>query len=252
MLASRKFRPLTLRRAGVMLFAFILLTALLSLPSPLTQVHESAVARVTTTAVDETNTSIRLLFWGAGLEMFYAHPLTGVGAGNYAVTFARARGDFASRYPDSPLVSAWEELLPERAHNTYVQVLAELGLIGFAFFVAFCAMLIWQAKLAFQRARNPMLMLGASGSMLAFAISSGASPISFNWLGSGLVFFFAAAIVLRGATEGSMNKVIILATIKYARLAASVTFACVLLLLGCFSVQAISATLHGTALWSQR
>ena len=251
MLAWKKFRPRTLRRAGVMLFAFILLTAQQSIPSPLTQSHEPALARIKTTAVTESNTSIRLLFWGAGLEMFYAHPLTGVGAGNYAVTFARARGDFATRYPDSPLVSAWEELLPERAHNTYVQVLAELGLIGFAFFFAFCAMLIWQAKLAFQRARNPMLMLGAFGSMLAFAISSGASPISFNFLGSGLVFFFAAAIVLRGATEGSMNKVIILAPIKYARMAAVGTFGCVLLLLGCFSVQAIGSTLHGTALWGK-
>ena len=251
MLAWKKFRPRTLRRAGVMLFAFILLTALQSIPSPLTQGHEPAVARIKTTHANESNTSIRLLFWGAGLEMFYAHPLTGVGAGNYAVAFARARGDFATRYPDSPLVSALEEFLPERPHNTYVQILAELGLIGFGLFIAFCAMLIWQVKLAFQRSRNPMLVLGACGSMLAFAISSGASPVSFNWLGSGLVFFFAAALVLRGATEGSRNRVLVLAPIKYARLATVCTFACVLLLLGCFSVQAISSTLHATALWGK-
>lgn len=251
MLAWKRFRPRYARRSVVMLLVLIVVTALQTVPSPLTQGHSPAIARIKTTGATESNTSVRLLFWGAGLEMLYAHPFTGVGAGNYEVAFAAGRRDFVARYPDSPLVAAWEERMPERAHNTYVQMLAELGVIGFAFFVAFCAVLVWQAKRALQRARNPMLVLGASGSLLVFAVSSGASPISFNWLGSGLVFFFAAAIVLRGAAEGLRDEQVIVAQTRHVRLATAGTFACALLLLCCFSIQAISSTLHGTALWGK-
>jgi O-antigen ligase len=250
-LAWKRFRPRYARRSVVMLLILIGVTALQSVPSPLTQGFPSAITRINTTGANESNTSVRLLFWGAGLEMLYAHPFTGVGAGNYEVAFAAGRRDFVTRYPDSPLVGAWEERMPERAHNTYVQVLAELGVVGLAFFVAFGAALAWQAKRALQHARNPMLVLGACGSLLAFAVSSGASPISFNWLGSGLVFFFAAAIVLRGAVEGSKDEQVIVAPIRYVRLATAGTFACALVLLSCFSMQAISSTLHGTALWGK-
>ncbi len=251
MLAWNKFRPRNARRSVVMLLAFIVVTALQSVPSPMTQGHSPAIARIKTISATESNTSVRLLFWGAGLEMLYAHPFTGVGAGNYEVAFAAGRRDFAARYPDSPLVAPWEEWMPQHAHNTYVQMLAELGVIGFGLFVAFCSVLMWQAKRALQHARNPRLALGATGSLLVFALSSGASPISFNWLGSGLVFFFAAAIVLRGAVEGSKDEHVITAQISHVRLVTAATFACALLLLSCFSIQAISSTLHGTAQWGK-
>ncbi len=251
MLAWKRFRPRYTRRSVVMLLAFIVVTALQSVPSPLTQGHSPAIARIKTTGTTESNTSIRLLLWGAGLEMLYAHPFTGVGAGNYEVAFAAGRRAFAARYPDSPLVAAGEERMPQHAHNTYVQMLAELGVIGFAFFVAFCGVLVWQAKRALQCGRNPMLALGATGSLLVFAVSSGASPVSFHWLGGGLVFFFAAAIVLRLASEGTKDLQLIIAPIRHVRLATAGTFACALLLLSCFSMQAISSTLHGTAQWGK-
>jgi len=250
-LTSNRFRPRYAGRAVAMLLAFIIVTALQSVPSPLTQGHSPAIARIKTVSTTESNTSVRLLLWGAALEMFYAHPFTGVGAGNYEVAFAAGRRDFVARYPDSQLLAAGEERLPQHAHNTYVQVLAELGVIGFAFFGAFCAALVWQARRALQRARNPMLALGASGSLLVFAVSSGASPVSFNWLGSGLVFFFAAAIVLRGAAEGAKDEQVIIAPIRHVRLATAGTLASALLLLSCFSMQAISSTLHGTAQWGK-
>jgi len=251
MLAWKRFRPRYTHRAVVMLLVFIVVTALQTVPSPLTQGHSPALARIKTTGATETNTSVRLLYWGAGLEMLYAHPFTGVGAGNYQVAFAAGRRDFVARYPDSQLVAAFEERMPERAHNTYLQILAELGVIGFAFFVAFCAVLVWQTKRALQCARNPMLALGASGSLLVFAVSSGASPISFNWLGSGLVFFFAAAIILRGAGEGSKDEQVMFAPITRVRLPTAGAFACALLLLSSFSMQAISSTLNGAALWGK-
>lgn len=55
----------------------------------------------------------------AGLQMFWAHPLTGVGPGNFAAVV----GQF-SKIPE-PLI----------AHNTYVSVMAEMGLLGILLFI---------------------------------------------------------------------------------------------------------------------
>jgi O-antigen ligase len=64
----------------------------------------------------------RLAHWLAGLRMFQAHPLLGVGAGNYDTAYAR----YAC--PD------WPESLGH-AHNYYINAAAETGLLGLAAFL---------------------------------------------------------------------------------------------------------------------
>lgn len=194
--ACRRFRPHSVARACLLLLAFVLATALQVVPSPLTQGRSSAVTRLRATSVSEANTQVRFLFWGVGLEMLREHPLTGVGANNYDVAYPQARTQFSVRHNTSPLVSMHEEMLVERAHNEYVQMLAELGVVGFALFLGFCMALALAAWRALRRSRSA-LVPGACCSMLAFILSSGASSASFRWMGGGLVFFFAAALVSR-------------------------------------------------------
>jgi O-antigen ligase len=59
----------------------------------------------------------RMAHWQAGWYMFLAHPWLGVGAGNYA-----------QAYPDF-YVGSWLEPLGH-AHNYYLNMLAELGVVG--------------------------------------------------------------------------------------------------------------------------
>jgi putative inorganic carbon (hco3(-)) transporter len=59
----------------------------------------------------------RMAHWQAGWYMFLDHPWLGVGAGNYAAA-----------YPDY-FVATWREALGH-AHNYYLNILAELGVIG--------------------------------------------------------------------------------------------------------------------------
>jgi O-antigen ligase len=59
----------------------------------------------------------RMAHWQAGWYMFLAHPWLGVGAGNYAPA-----------YPQY-YVSSWIEPLGH-AHNYYINMLAELGVVG--------------------------------------------------------------------------------------------------------------------------
>jgi O-antigen ligase len=59
----------------------------------------------------------RMAHWQAGWYMFIDHPWLGVGAGNYA-----------QAYPDY-FVGSWVEPLGH-AHNYYINMLAELGVVG--------------------------------------------------------------------------------------------------------------------------
>ncbi len=166
----------------------------------------TALQRLKAVSTTETNTKVRLLYWGVGLEIFRAHPLLGVGANNYEVAFAAGREQFAATHPQSALVELNEQLLTQYAHNEYVQILAELGMVGVLFFGAFCLLLahtLWRAR---RHSPNPLLALGAGAGLLAFALSSAASAFSFRWFGSGLMCFFAAALVSRLAAVSSLAK----------------------------------------------
>jgi O-antigen ligase len=86
--------------AGVTLFA-----AAVILPnSPLTRLLEPGQG-------DVESSDVRLRLWSIGMTAAWKHPLTGVGAGNFGLLTA-GREDFVV------------------AHNTYVDVAAELGFPG--------------------------------------------------------------------------------------------------------------------------
>lgn len=71
--------------------------------------------------------SERILMWQSAWTMFLDHPITGVGAQNYAQ-------QYQNQYI-SPLAKERDQV---HAHNNYFQIMAEQGLIGFgAFFLLF-------------------------------------------------------------------------------------------------------------------
>ena len=77
----------------------------------------------------------RLAHWVAGYRMWESAPWLGVGAGNYAAAYESVR------------MPTWTEPLGH-AHNLYLNILAETGLIGLA---AFAAMWIGLAAWAWRR-----------------------------------------------------------------------------------------------------
>lgn len=203
-LLKRNCRPRRPARAFALAAALAAVLASQWLPSFSVNADSSAsttVARLQTSLKDDDSTRARFLFWGVGLEMLRANPLLGVGANNYEAAFPEARARFAERHPDSPLVSMTEQLLVVYAHNEYVQLAAELGVIGLALFALFAAALAYTFLRALRHPTKALPALGAGAGMLAFAISSGASASSFRYFGGGLLFFFAASVVARVAAS---------------------------------------------------
>ncbi len=207
----------------------------------------SSVTRFQDLRRTDASTQVRFLVWAIGLEMFRDNPLLGVGANNYELAYPSAREQFSARYPASPLVSSHEESLAQRAHNEYIQILAELGTTGFVLFLLFCLGLIWLAIRALRAARNP-LALGAVCSLTTFAISSGASSVSFRWLGSGLLFFFASALVLRFATAHWNHRQRLNSNNRFGRPATISALILLLVMTGGAGALGLNSTLRGMAL----
>ena len=75
------------------------------------------------------STSVRYGYWRAGVSIFSEHPLVGVGLDNFADFYA------AKKLP--------EDQEARRAHNDYIELAAETGLIGILTYGAFLA-LFWR------------------------------------------------------------------------------------------------------------
>jgi len=238
-------------RLGPLTAAFALVLLLQAMPSRLTNHDVSTVSRLQQNLHSDANTQARFLLWGAGLEIMRAHPLLGVGGNNYQVNFGEGRAQFSARYPNSPLVAVNEHLLPNYAHNEYVQMAAELGIIGFVLFVLFGVSLVANFVRALRVRGQSLPVLGAGGAMLAFAISSGASASSFRYVSGGLIFFFAAGLISRRVNNVPLpadeSKKAVHFPGKTLRLISLSFCALMPLSVALFTTQAVGITLHGLA-----
>jgi O-antigen ligase len=85
----------------------------------------------------------RLAHWVAGGRMFLAHPILGVGAGNYDAAYARYA---APGWPDSL----------GHAHNYFINAVAETGALGGLAFLAVVVAAFWLAGRAIGAARREL------------------------------------------------------------------------------------------------
>ena len=110
--------------------------------------------------------SVRSWDWWIGWEMFADHPLTGVGLGNYKLNFLPYKAVFLA----SPRGEDYDFYIDRaaQAHNEYVQVLAELGILGVLALASFLGVLItslWKRLRANDEANRLDLLLFSCGAV---------------------------------------------------------------------------------------
>ncbi|HYJ91374.1 MAG TPA: O-antigen ligase family protein [Pyrinomonadaceae bacterium] len=137
----------------------------------------------------------RRLMITLSIQMIAAYPIMGVGADNFGFQVNNYRAIYGAKNPDDPALAQAENEIPERAHNEYLQITAELGFIGGALFLwLFCGigLIAWRA---FRRRRHysPFAVAAVIGIALFFA-SSLVTSYSFRLIQNGFVFFFVLAV----------------------------------------------------------
>jgi hypothetical protein len=110
--------------------------------------------------VDDANYAIveRMAHWQAAAAMFAEHPLLGVGFGNYAAA-----------YPAYAL-PRWSDPLGH-AHNYYLNVAAETGLVGLTAYVLLWAAAFWQAWRAVRQSNAQSMWRGVAAGLLGMLVA---------------------------------------------------------------------------------
>jgi len=83
----------------------------------------------------QKNVSDRIVYWKAAIEMIKESPIIGVGLGNFTKEFRRL-GYALSITPAKDLMM--------HAHNTYLHIAAETGLVGISLFLGLIALMCWK------------------------------------------------------------------------------------------------------------
>jgi hypothetical protein len=106
--------PLAFRRRRPKAILGLLATGVLAITLALSFMPIASWGRIDTIRGEllEGTMSKRTIIWGAAMQVFPEHPLSGIGSGTFGLRIAEVIG------------------IPFAAHNTFLSVLVELGLVG--------------------------------------------------------------------------------------------------------------------------
>jgi O-antigen ligase len=142
-------------------------------------------------AIRQVSFAIRLIGWETASRMIFAHPVTGVGAGNYETAAPAYWND-----PERIRATRYDRWMHE-VHNEYLEIAVEQGFLGIAVFLALLAYATVMALNLAARGPTPTyrrlglalfaaLVAGALDATTTYAWQVPASAIAF-WVLIGLI-----------------------------------------------------------------
>jgi O-antigen ligase/Tfp pilus assembly protein PilF len=179
-------------------FGFILLTAcFVQLITFFSQNQVNSLSRLVSSNDELAKISLntRPVLLGISLEVFKQNPILGVGGDNFIVAFKEGRENYSATRIENPSLNVGEDVVLERSHNEYAQILSELGIVGI---LIFAWLLFGITRLAFNLRNNysPKAFASLLG-VAAFLTSSLATSFSFRVSANALAFFFVLAIAVK-------------------------------------------------------
>lgn len=147
---GRRLRWKGIAAAATAAVAVVLALSLSPGKNPLARLPVSLSERVTGHIFNadqlRRETRLRILVVSAA-ELLPAAPLTGSGFGTFAWVYPKAQGEYFQSHPDSRLGTTTKRT--DLAHNDYLQILVETGLVGLGLGLAggwFFLRKVWRAK----------------------------------------------------------------------------------------------------------
>lgn len=161
-----------------------------------------------------TKGGARIEDWYIAVEMLKDHPITGIGLGNYKISFL----DYRAKFLKTNRGQAYGEFIPRgaQAHNEYVQFLGELGIFGLVLIVfsviyaiAFVVRRVYRSEDFYNRLLGISLIAGIVGflvhSLVSFPAHLPASSLLFvtffGLVGSRVFGDSRLSLNLRGFTK---------------------------------------------------
>lgn len=142
--------------------------------------------------------NFRKLMVSISREMIAANPILGVGADNFGMQVNNYRAVYGTENPSDPNLVNAEDGVPSHAHNEFLQIIAELGIIGGLIFLSFLFGIAIMSYRALSGLRNGSLYpFAAVLGIGMFLTSSLVSAYSFRVMQNGFVFFFVLAVASR-------------------------------------------------------
>jgi hypothetical protein len=133
----------------------------------------------------------RAVYWAVGWEVFNDYPMFGVGLGNVGFFFQEKMPTFGHALWEVSQLFNYETHIPN-SKNMWVRILAETGLVGFAFFLTWYYFLWRSARLSLSAPDPTLKVVGIAGQFVlvgflleGFSIDSFALP--YFWFSAGLV-----------------------------------------------------------------
>ena len=180
--AGIRVRQRTKRSVVAILAASIAVSALLG--------HEfySRTAALEAASLTQFSLPVRVLMWRSALKTLAAQPVFGVGIGQFQ--YRVAEFDPEAALPTNVGASRFH------AHNQFLEMAAEVGVIGGLLFVGVFAVILWRAWKAFRASHDPLLG-GAVAGVVAFLITClVGQPLFYNVVA--YPFWMVLGVVLAG------------------------------------------------------
>lgn len=187
---------ISLKKSVVFVIVFVLITVFSQI-SFTEKSQQTTLKRLSGDDQAQTSFQVRVLLWQIAFESFKQNPLSGIGAENFASNYKEVRKNYAEINPNDNNLALYEDILPERTHNEFLQILAELGIVGFGIF-GWLLFGILRLAFSMQKEKVSLLSIAAFSGICAFLISSLASSYSFRVPANGLCFFFVLALLVSG------------------------------------------------------
>ncbi len=179
-----------------LLFTFLIITFIYSTDNPLNKSAITVTERAIST-FDEQDPSInaRLLMWRTTFEMIKDKPLFGSGIGTFKMNYLDYQAEFLQDNPS--YIKYWAHA--GEAHNEYLQIGAELGIIGLGIFLSIIFIfynLILKYLKKESRDNEKIIVFGLLMGITCFLIHSLFSfPLHVSALGSAFFIIVGLTIV---------------------------------------------------------
>lgn len=125
----------------------------------------------------------RFHFWSVAWKIFLANPILGTGLDSFGAAFTKFDTQSGS-------------FRIEQAHNDYLQILSDGGLVGFAIVLAFVVLLVWKALERIRTEENDLIRTTVIGCLAGCVGILVHSLVDFPLRTAGNAFFFLLVIAV--------------------------------------------------------